>query len=365
MAVHDGSRLLIDLRKQSARENHLWPVHVARAADIEEQVSGLARGEPGQDGRREVSIVHPESTEPGLGLAPGIDVAFGLLLPGEQTRPRRHNASEVTMLLTGEAEVSIGERSFAARQRDVFNTPSMNIETIRNSGDADVRYVTYSSAAMLRKLEIYYQEFDPEPQPALESTSDGTTGKQIAGSGILIGSDGAQLLPYEYLVDPGFVDSKPLLWRWQDIAPHLPRVRDIGDGYTGRHLWILYNPATGSRSGTTLCFFATIAAMPPNNQGPSHRHTSAAINFILDGSGSSVVGDTHVEWEAGDIMLSAPGWAPHGHASGPDGTVILTIQDHPLQIGAEALVWEERGEIRTLGTQAGFDTNLAQLRGAK
>ena len=365
MSVTDQSTLFVDRREHPGRENRLWPAYVARGANIAEKVGALAEGEPAADGRRELLVVHPESVEPGLGLAPGIEVAFGLLLPNEQTRSRRHNASQITMVLSGTASVTVGSRSFSARRRDVWNTPSMNIETLRNDGPDELRYLTYSSAAMLRKLEIYFRELDPpQPESDFEPETDTANGKEIAGAGVTIGDDGSQLLPYEYLVDPGFVESRPHLWRWEEIEPNLAHVRDIGPGYTGRHLWVLYNPATGDRYGTTFCFFASVASSPPGKRGPNHRHTSAAINFILDGSGFSEVGGDRIEWSAGDIMLSAPGWSPHAHNT-DEGSLVLTVQDHPLQIGAEALVWEEHGEIRALGTQAGFDTNLAELRAAR
>ena len=66
-------------------------------------------------------------------------------------------------------------------------------------------------------------------------------------------------------------------------------------------------------------------------------------------------------WKAGDLMLSAPGWAVHHHAAGEHGCNILTIQDHPLQIAMESLIWQETltGTIVKLGTEAGVQTNIA------
>ena len=174
------------------------------------------------------------------------------------------------------------------------------------------------------------------------------------------------MLPYEHLIDPDFIESRALHWRWDDLAPHLGLVKSLGQGYTGRPLWCLYNPATGTRNGTTSSFFATITSAAANFAGPAHRHVSSAINFILEGSGYSIVNGERLEWNAGDIMLSAPGWSPHGHATGPEGAIIVTVQDHPLHIGTESLIWQEdleNGPILTLGSQEGFETNLADARG--
>lgn len=57
----------------------------------------------------------------------------------------------------------------------------------------------------------------------------------------------------------------------------------------------------------------------------------------------------------GDLLLSAPGWLEHAHYQGPDGLGVCTVQDHPLQIGMEALVWQEdlNGPVLALGSEAG------------
>ena len=59
-------------------------------------------------------------------------------------------------------------------------------------------------------------------------------------------------------------------------------------------------------------------------------------------------------------MLTAPGWVIHHHASGPDERVYeLTVQDQPLNIAMESLLWQEdlKRPPRVLGAEPGFATN--------
>jgi gentisate 1,2-dioxygenase len=59
-------------------------------------------------------------------------------------------------------------------------------------------------------------------------------------------------------------------------------------------------------------------------------------------------------------MLSAPGWAVHNHAShDTDQVYELTVQDQPLNIFMESLLWQEdmHHPAALLGSQAGFTTN--------
>src|SRR4029077_13320059 len=92
-----------------------------------------------------------------------------------------------------------------------------------------------------------------------------------------------------------------------------------------------------------------------------HRHTSAAINYYFHGTGRSTVGGEVLEWKAGDLMLSAPGWAGHNHASYEDFVYELTVQDQPLNIAMESLLWQEslKLPLAGLGVQEGFGTNRA------
>ena len=140
----------------------------------------------------------------------------------------------------------------------------------------------------------------------------------------------------------------------------------LAPGYNGRRLFCLYNPATERRIGTTHSFFATLSHSPAGNRNVPHRHSSSAINYYFRGNGWSVVEGERLDWKAGDLMLSAPGWATHCHYMGTEATSALTIQDHPLQIAMESLIWQERlGEpIRALGSQSGFQSNRAELAGA-
>ena len=73
----------------------------------------------------------------------------------------------------------------------------------------------------------------------------------------------------------------------------------------------------------------------------------------------STVAGNRYEWTAGDLMLSAPGWAVHNHASYDEQVYELTVQDQPLNIYMESLLWQEdlKHPAAVLGSEAGFETN--------
>jgi ornithine cyclodeaminase/alanine dehydrogenase-like protein (mu-crystallin family) len=165
----------------------------------------------------------------------------------------------------------------------------------------------------------------------------------------------------EVLINPPAVESKALHWPWREVKSHLDKLEALGKDYVGRRLYLLYNPMTGRTNGTTPNFFATMTIRPPRIVDRPHRHTSAAINYYFHGRGRSTVEGQVLEWKAGDLMLSAPGWAVHNHASYDEYVYELTVQDQPLNIAMESLLWQESLKLpmAVLGQQEGFGTNRA------
>jgi len=353
------------------RDLDWWDPVVVAKAELDAEIERLASGPAPADGRRESLIVHPRATEPGLGLAPGIQVTLSVLLPGERSRPVRHNSTQVSFCIEGGGRATVGDRTVHFERYDVWNHPSwVTYHHVNDTGERQVR-LSYSNAALLEKLGVHLVEEDPPIVPDGPAPEAGSAAGTAAGpeadptrenpfGTFPLTDDGAWLMPYERLIDPPAVASPALHWPWHQVKAHLDKLVALGDTYRGRRLYLLYNPATGRTNGTTPNFFATMTIRPPGIVDRPHRHVSAAINYYFEGSGRSVVAGRTYHWQAGDLMLSAPGWAIHHHASGPDDHVYeLTVQDQPLNIAMESLLWQEdlKRPSRVLGTEQGFATN--------
>jgi mannose-6-phosphate isomerase-like protein (cupin superfamily) len=332
-----------------------WDPVVIRRDDIEAEIGRLASLPRPDDGRRRSLIVHPDAEEPGLGLAPGIEVALEVLLPGEETTVIRQSSTSVGFCLRGTGEATVGDKSFAFDQHDVWCTPSMAPSTYRNPSTEPHVRLAYSNAPLLEKLRVHVVETDfPRPEP--RSTAES---RESSIDHLIDLDDGAQLLSYERLIDPPLIESRPLHWPWAEVKSRLDKLHALGESYKGRRLYLMYNPATGRTNGTTFSFFATMCLRPANIVDRPHRHVAAAINYFFSGSGDSLVAGKRYEWEAGDLMLTAPGWAIHRHASHGDDVYELTIQDSPLNLAMDSLLWQEdlKHPPRLLGTSKGFATN--------
>lgn len=361
--------IFVDRSGQTEALPELWEPAIIKRADFESEIKRLSEIPMPNNGRRQSWIVHPDSHKlgVGLGLAPGIRPILEVLNPGEQTRPIRHNSTQVNFCIQGAGHSVVGGKRIDFEQYDLFNFPSMQTYIHVNDTDEIQARLTYTNAPLLEKMNVHIVEEDPEPNlkeveaeaKEGEIAHDDPRRKSPYGTFELT-EDGAWLMPYEILIAPEAVESKALHWPWKRVKTELDKLTALGPDYVGRRLYLLWNPMTGRTNGTTPNFFATITIRPPGIVDKPHRHVSAAMNYIFGGQGNSTVEGKVYEWESGDLLLTAPGWGIHNHASTGDEPVYeLTIQDQPLNIIMESLLWQEdlKKPWSVLGAETGFDTN--------
>lgn len=364
MLISERSEFMVDVSGTGYAKPELWEPFVVPKATILAEIERLADEPKPANGRRAALVVHPQAKAPGLGFAPGTDVTISVLKPGERTVPVRRNSNQIEIVIGGTGRVHVSEQTFSVEPNDIWNVPAMQTYWYENAGPGLFARLSYSNAPLLEKLGAHYFEENPRPVTIDEDEKLTVTQKrQYARENapdFAVTPEGARLRGYEYLVDIEVVESKAILWPWKAVQPHL---RSSGN-LDARRILLLYNPATERRNGTTHSYFATLAGSEPNAEMPpaagrGHRHTSASINYyFLGNGGSSIVDGVEVAWGAGDLMLSAPAWREHANyqKSSPVGNTTLTVQDHPLQIAIESLIWQEdiNGGIYTLGSQAGL-----------
>lgn len=351
------SHIFLDTSGSSGAKPEPWEPLVITKEMIDAEIDRLSALPRPSNGRRRSVVRHP-SNMLSNGLAPGIEVAIDVLLPGEETAAFRQNSTQVNFVIAGCGEAEIDGLKTPTALYDVWNTPSMRVYRHRNTGSSLYVRLTYSNGALLDMMNIHVVEENPVVMRPAEKAARQGNYESPFGT-FPLNEDGAWLMPYERLINPTPVTSPVLFWPWGDVKLHLDKLESLGKDYIGRRLYLLYNPMTGRTNGTTPSFFATMTIRPPKIVDRPHRHSSAAINYYFTGSGRSTVEGKVFEWKAGDLMLSAPGWATHNHASYDEPVYELTIQDQPLNIAMESLLWQEnlKAPPAVLGTETGFETN--------
>jgi len=76
------------------------------------------------------------------------------------------------------------------------------------------------------------------------------------------------------------------LWRWDDVYPCLVRAADLVDmDRSERRVALLTNPGLANAQYTSHTIHTAIQYLKPHEQARTHRHTAAALRFILRGTG--------------------------------------------------------------------------------
>jgi gentisate 1,2-dioxygenase len=135
----------------------------------------------------------------------------------------------------------------------------------------------------------------------------------------------------------------PHLWRWETLRSLVERagtLAPLGRGADRRVLGFL-NPGLPARYGATHTLWAGFQYLLPGEVAPAHRHSPAAIRFVIQGARAftTVDGDKCIMGR-GDLVLTPPWtWHDHGH-EGDEPMIWLDGLDLPLVAEIEGSFFE-------------------------
>jgi gentisate 1,2-dioxygenase len=106
----------------------------------------------------------------------------------------------------------------------------------------------------------------------------------------------------------------PAQWRYSEVRPLLfESAAMITAEQAERRVLVLENPGLPKQSSITHSLYAGIQLVMPGEIAPQHRHTQAALRFILEGRGATTtVNGERFEMFPGDMILT-PSWQWHDH----------------------------------------------------
>ena len=139
------------------------------------------------------------------------------------------------------------------------------------------------------------------------------------------------------------VAAKPYVWRGADVRRVLERAGDLvrHSAAAERRTLRLVNPGLQAQHCATHTLATSVQLIRPGEVAPTHRHTPAAIRFIIQGSGAyTTVDGERCTMEPGDLVLT-PRWSWHHHGNAGDVPVMwMDGLDFPLVILLNAVFFE-------------------------
>jgi gentisate 1,2-dioxygenase len=165
------------------------------------------------------------------------------------------------------------------------------------------------------------------------------------------------LQPLWELTNPLTPEPRPrsTTYRWPgDVLRNLgAAVGDLVpfDTVRDRRVLVCCNPGFDGAPHTVSTLLAAVQFLNGGESAPPHRHTPAALRFVVEGHGvwTAVDGDP-VHMESGDLILT-PSWTFHEHHNpGTEAMIWLDVLDLPLVAALDAVFFEE-GHAKTVNTQ--------------
>ena len=135
----------------------------------------------------------------------------------------------------------------------------------------------------------------------------------------------------------------PYLWSWEQLRPQVLRAGELVSAEEAeRRVIMLLNPGLEGKIATTQTLYAGIQLILPGEVARTHRHTPAALRFIIEGAGAyTTVDGEKTLMRPGDFVLT-PNWTWHDHGNESDVPVMwLDGLDIPLVGYLNAIFYEE------------------------
>jgi 1-hydroxy-2-naphthoate dioxygenase len=264
--------------------------------------------------RRFIGLQHPDLE---VGTTPNLMLGAQLIRAGEMAPPHRHTMDAIRFVVEGDGgacTVVEGER-FHMSKGDLITTPNWSWHDHINESEQDTVWLDGAVAPLIMHFGIGFAEpHQQEHQPVAKR--DGWSSLQF---GPLQPrrpdySRTARRPPYRY----SWADASRALSQLAEAAPepHDDTVLHYADPVTG-----------GPTLATIDC---ELQQLRPGFSGGAHRHTHATIYHVVAGEGTSVIGDSRIEWRAGDSFV-VPVWSWHRHANaGSAPAILFSISDKPL-----------------------------------
>lgn len=144
----------------------------------------------------------------------------------------------------------------------------------------------------------------------------------------------------------------PYQWKWsllERVVRESSVAVPLGDE---RRAMQLFNPGLSRQWATTSTLIAAVQVLLPGEIARAHRHSPAAIRFIMQGNGAyTAVEGEKVIMHEGDLILT-PSWQWHDHGNETDDVVVwMDGLDVPLIKALNAIFFEMNAAFQAPATK--------------
>jgi gentisate 1,2-dioxygenase len=290
--------------REGGPKPHLWSWRVLRPL-VEDAMKVTT---PAAVERRVLTLVDPEQKGPTAGTVTNLTTALQILLPGEAARPHRHTMNALRFVLEGKGAATIVDgKNCPMEEGDLVITPGWTWHEHVHKGSKPIVWLDALDAPLHRYLGT--DVFEPGPPHDLPDYAD----------------DGAFASPniVPEVSDADRPYSPVFRYPWEQAAAAVRAAPQWKDG-SRRVRYV--NPLTGGPAMALLdCYLTQIDA---GSETIRYRSTSNAVCVVVEGTGSSQIGEDTLIWETKDIFnLPHGNWITH---KAKERTTLFVVSDRDV-----------------------------------
>jgi gentisate 1,2-dioxygenase len=274
--------------------------------------------------RRVVVLANPGMGE-ALQATDTLYAGLQLILPGEVAPAHRHTQAALRFIMEGDGAYTAinGEQAYM-RPGDLVLTPSWNWHDHGNETDKPMVWMDGLDIPLVSYFGVGFMEpANAERQPTARPPGDSS--KRY----------GANLAPVDWR--PAAKASPVFSYPYAQTREVLDTLARNGEpdpchGHKMRYV----NPASGGHVMPTIGAF--IQRLEKGMTTAPYRCTDATVYAVVEGTGTSRIGDTAIAWKPRDVFV-APSWYSQVHRADSEA-VLFSFSDRPIQ---EAIgLWREQ-----------------------
>lgn len=296
--------------------------------DVQAAIDGIERDVPIADlppgFQRRVAV--PINTGLGNAVSNTIYVGIQTVSPGETAPSHRHGANALRFTIDGSEEMKtvVAGEEFPMRDNDLITTPQWEWHDHVNDSDETAAWLDVLDLPLILdtlNASNVFENHELERQPVTKTQGywDSQYGRARPADEK---KDGSIPGPFEGTREP----TPPYRFGWDEVLETLEQRAenddpDPHDGYSLAYV----NPATGEPPlFPTMSFRAQLLREATD----PHFHNATEVYFVIEGEGTTHVGDEALAWGTWDIFVVPP---DETHHHDPDGeAILLGMTDRPV-----------------------------------
>ncbi len=283
-------------------------------SDMEPLVQRAAREVGLEDAERRVLLLTHPAFADAFAATTNLSCGLQTLLPGEVARAHRHSLQAIRFVVEGGGAVtSVNHQSCPMHAGDLILTPAWTWHEHVHPGSGRVVWFDGLDVPLCRYLDTVFFELAGADAVAVDPPP-------TRAPALLTGA--AELAPDQFDL-PGGTTSRYRYAReraWRALLDAAP----AADG--SRLLRYVDGDSRGAVLPTLDCYLMACARGRPTRR---HRSSSNAVCVVAQGSGSSQVGDTTIDWTAHDVF-TLPHWNWVSHTATSGDAILFMMTDREL-----------------------------------